>query len=106
MRPADCQGRNSIGRPRVLGLRDGPPSSPGRWGAVIPGCRVDGQAARVPQTGWKMKTFALCVVCGGLAFAVVQYQMTGQLFGFGLGHSTQTPPPPGAKFPETLAVAC
>jgi hypothetical protein len=53
-----------------------------------------------------MKTFALCVVCGGLAFAVVQYQMTGQLFGFGLGHSTQTPPPPGAKFPETLAVAC
>jgi hypothetical protein len=55
-----------------------------------------------------MKTFALCVVCSALAFVAVQYQMTGLVFGVRLGEASlpPTPPPPKAKFPDTLAVVC
>jgi hypothetical protein len=55
-----------------------------------------------------MKTVALCVVCGALAFAGVQYQMTGMVFGIqiGDGPSSNAPPPPKAKFPDDLAALC
>src|SRR3989442_14149446 len=54
-----------------------------------------------------MKTAILCAVCGGFAFLTVQYQMTGQFFGFGPGLGAKVePPPPKAKFPEALAAAC
>jgi len=55
-----------------------------------------------------MKTFALCAICGGLAFGVVQYQMTGYVLGIHWGEVAPPPPPPPAKvkFPDALAVVC
>jgi hypothetical protein len=56
-----------------------------------------------------MKTFALCAVCGGLAFVAVQYQMTGQILGLRLGEDAAQiapPPPPKAVFPQALAALC
>jgi hypothetical protein len=56
-----------------------------------------------------MKTFALCAICGGLAFVAVQYQMTGTLLGFHVGAEAALPPPPPPPkltFPDALAIVC
>jgi hypothetical protein len=56
-----------------------------------------------------MKTFAVCTVCGFVAFVAVQYHMTGSVLGFHIGDGGAPPPPPPAaklKFPEALACVC
>ena len=55
-----------------------------------------------------MKTFALCAICGVLAFVAVQYHMTGHLLGIYGSEPAPPPPPPPPKlkFPDTLAVLC
>src|SRR5947209_12694015 len=56
-----------------------------------------------------MKTFALCAICGGLAFVLVQYQITGKFLGVQWATTPPPPPPPPPprlNFPEALAVVC
>jgi hypothetical protein len=54
-----------------------------------------------------MRTFALCAICGVLAFVAVQYQKTGHLWGSDEDVGPSPPPPPlKLKFPEALAVLC